>query len=444
MKFLNIKLKITLWYAFFTIGLVAGVLGFLIEFTDTTLISNQKKELIEVVEDTREDMIDGDRIKFFDDGIFIILYDMNKKFIDGTPPPNFSISSPLQNNKLQKFEINGENFYTYDKKINLNNGEVVWIRGVFSDTTGKDLTTIIIKISFIILPLLVILSLIIGYIITKNALLPVKQIQETAENITNNTMLSLRINLPKKNDEISKLGATIDKMLDKLEKSFEKEKQFTSDISHELRTPIAVILAESEYVLKHCEEIEEAKSSMEVINRQGEKISTLINQLLFFARADKEKLKLDLKYSNIPKIIAEIIADNKFYLENKNITINYTDNLITKIFKVDEIMFIRAVQNILQNSITYGKNNGSIQITTFENNNYFSIGIEDNGIGIAKENIEKIWNRFFQVDEARSSDSMGLGLPIVKLIVEKHCGYIELDSKLGIGSKFILHFKKEF
>lgn len=443
MKFLSIKLKITLWYALFTIGLVISILGILIKFTDITLLSTQKKELVEVVEDVREDILEGDNFSFFDDGIFILLYDLNKNYIDGSPPPNFSINSPLENNKIQKLEIDGENFYIYDKEV-FYNGKIIWIRGVFSDIHSKELTTVIIKSAFIILPLLVIISLVIGYIITKNALLPVKKIQETAENITNNNTLSLRINLPYGNDEIAKLGATIDKMLDKLEKSFNKEKQFTSDVSHELRTPISVILAESEYILSHCNDIEEAKTSMEVINRQGEKISTLINQLLFFAREEQDKIKLNLEYEDISILLSRIISDNKFQLESKNITTNYTDNLTTKEFRVDKIMFIRAIQNILQNSINYGKKNGVINIISFENSNYFAIQIEDNGIGIAKENIEKIWDRFYQVDSSRSSSNMGLGLSIVKLIIEKHNGYIEVESKLGKGTKFILYFKKNF
>lgn len=443
MKFLSIKLKITLWYALFTIGLVISILGILIKFTDITLLSTQKKELVEVVEDVREDILEGDNFSFFDDGIFILLYDLNKNYIDGSPPPNFSINYPLENNKIQKLEIDGENFYIYDKEV-FYNGKIIWIRGVFSDIHSKELTTVIIKSAFIILPLLVIISLVIGYIITKNALLPVKKIQETAENITNNNTLSLRINLPYGNDEIAKLGATIDKMLDKLEKSFNKEKQFTSDVSHELRTPISVILAESEYILSHCNDIEEAKTSMEVINRQGEKISTLINQLLFFAREEQDKIKLNLEYEDISILLSRIISDNKFQLESKNITTNYTNNLTTKEFKVDKIMFIRAIQNILQNSINYGKENGVINIISFENSDYFAIQIEDNGIGIAKENIEKIWDRFYQVDSSRNSSNMGLGLSIVKLIIEKHNGYIEVESKLGKGTKFILYFKKNF
>lgn len=103
-------------------------------------------------------------------------------------------------------------------------------------------------------------------------------------------------------------------------------------------------------------------------------------------------------------------------------------------------MFIRAIQNIIQNAITYGKENGTIEIESFEKDSYLGISVKDDGIGIAKENLEKIWDRFYQVEESRTTKSMGLGLSMVKLIVEKHKGYVEVESTLGKGTKFTLYF----
>ena len=105
-------------------------------------------------------------------------------------------------------------------------------------------------------------------------------------------------------------------------------------------------------------------------------------------------------------------------------------------------MFIRAIQNIIQNAINYGKENGKIEIESFEKSEYFAIKVKDDGIGIAEENLQKIWDRFYQVDESRTTKSMGLGLSMVKLIVEKHEGYVEVESELGKGTVFTLYFKK--
>lgn len=442
MKFVSIKLKITLWYTIFMVGLVGGILGVLVEFTDMTLLTNQKNQLVEAVEDAVKDIKKGDDFDNFDDGVYILVYSENGEYLRGSVPFSFPIDYQLKSGQVQ--ELKGENggFYIYDREIKIEKGRKVWIRGVFSDVQTNQLTEIIVKGAFFVLPFLVILSAGVGYFITKRAFLPVKKIQETAENITRKNELSLRIGLTKGKDEISKLANTIDEMLEKLDRSFQKEKQFTSDASHELRTPITVILAESEYILSHGEDIVEAKESMEIINRQAEKISALINQLLFFSRADRDDFKLKLEKISVSKLLEELKEDNSIEAEKKNITISYRDNLKNKEYFIDRILFIRAVQNVLQNAIVYGKENGKIEIESLEVESYFVVKIKDNGIGIARENISKIWDRFYQVEESRTTKSMGLGLSMVKFIVEKHKGMIEVESELGLGSTFTLYFNK--
>lgn len=442
MKYLNIKTKITLWYTVFMVGLISTILGMLVEFTDITILSNQKSQLVEVVEDAVEDIEEGDDFDYFDDGVFLLLYNNEGKYLNGSIPHKFSVDIPLEAGKVQ--ELKGEDeFYVYDQRVVTHFGETYWVRGVVSDIQTNQLTQLVLTISFILLPILVIVSSIIGYYITKRAFLPVKKIQETAQSISESNQLSLRIGLPQGKDEISMLGNTIDNMLDKLEKSFLKEKQFTSDASHELRTPIAVILAESEYILKHSEDIDEAKESMEIINRQAEKISALINQLLFFTRADQGNIKLQLERVDIVETLENLKEDNYINTKEKNINIEYRNNLPKCNYVVDRILFIRAVQNLIQNAITYGKENGSIEIESFEKEGYLAIKVSDNGIGIDKKNLTKIWDRFYQVEESRSNKSMGLGLSMVKLIVEQHNGYVEVESKLGVGSSFTLYFKGE-
>lgn len=442
MRFLNIKTKITLWYTTFMVALVVTILGVLVEFTDITLLTNQKNQLVEVIEDTIEDIKDGDDFDYFDDNVFIITYDKEENYLNGSIPFNFSIDYPLKNGQLQEVGEDKKKFYIYDRRVNSPYGDWFWVRGVFSDMQINNVTQTIVKAAFILLPILVIISTGIGYFITKKALLPVKKIQETAENISKSNQLSLRIGLPSGSDEIARLGTTIDNMLEKLEKSFLKEKQFTSDASHELRTPVTVILAESEYMLEHGENIEEARESMEVINRQAKKISALINQLLFFSRADRGEMEIKLEKVDIVQTLKDLKSDNTIEANKRNITIEYENNLENKEYSVDKIMFIRAIQNILQNAINYGKENGFIKISSFEERDYLAISIEDNGIGIEQENLEKIWNRFYQVEESRTGSSMGLGLSMVKLIIEKHHGYVDIKSELGVGTTFTLYFKK--
>ena len=130
---------------------------------------------------------------------------------------------------------------------------------------------------------------------------------------------------------------------------------------------------------------------MEVINRQTQKMSALINQLLFFTRNDQGSIKLKLENVNIEEVLENLKEDNSFSAKEKNITISYFNKLSKNEYQVDKILFIRAIQNIVENAISYGKINGYIKIESFEIDKYFAIKIEDNGIGISSENIKKIW-----------------------------------------------------
>lgn len=446
MKIFTIKTKITLWYTFFMVVLVSAMLGIIIEFTDSTMFSNQKKQLIETVEDAVEDIYEGDSIEYFEDGIYILKYDDMKEYLGGSIPERFPLDFPFKQGQIQKIGEGKERFYVYDQKISFGSGKNFWIRGVAEDIYADEIVKIIIGGAFFFLPFLVIFSSAVGYFITKRAFEPVKKIQETAQEITEGKNLSLRIGLPEGKDEISKLGKTIDNMLERVEKSFEQEKQFTSDASHELRTPVAVILAETEYILKHGEDISEAKESMEVINRQAEKMSALINQLLFFTRAEQGRIELNFEETDIGSLVQENIDELKIFAEEKNISLKLENNLNFD-FKcsVDKIMFSRAVQNVIKNSIVYGRENGHTAVRVFEKDNFTAVEVKDDGIGISDKHIKKIWDRFYQADEARTNrkqNGMGLGLSMVKWIVEKHGGYVEVKSVLEEGSVFILYFPK--
>lgn len=440
MKFLTIRMKITMWYTLFMVGLTAAVLGAVVEFTDMSILSNKKHELMKEVESAIEDIEEDDDFDYFDDGVYLSKYNSDFQYIEGSIPERFPLSLPIKGGLVQTIKDNGETFYIYDQKVTDERGRVYWVRGVVPNVEMVQLSRIIIGAAFIILPALVLISSLIGYFITKRAFLPVKKIQETAQKISESNQLSMRIGLPEGRDEISMLGKTVDNMLEQLEKSFDKEKQFTSDASHELRTPVAVIMAESEYILQHGESLEEAKESMEIINYQAEKMSALINQLLFFTRAEQGRIQLNYEKTDISQLVSEIIREVKFSADEKKIAVAMENRLTASEYLVDRMLFTRAVQNIVQNAVNYGKENGYINISLYEKDNYLAVKVEDNGIGISRENLKKIWDRFYQVDEARTGGSMGLGLSMVKWIMEKSGGYTEVESTLGQGSTFTLFF----
>lgn len=224
-------------------------------------------------------------------------------------------------------------------------------------------------------------------------------------------------------------------MFDKLQKSFENEVQFTSDVSHELRTPISVIMTQSEYGKDIEMTPEEAKHTFNIIFKESKKMSQLVSQLLTLVRIDKGHLKLNLENIDIGELLEISLETQQINANKKNI--NFITNIEENIFTfIDEIMILRAFNNIISNAIFYGKENGFVKISLKKENDKIFITFEDNGIGISKENLDKIWIRFFQADSSRTTDNSGLGLPMVKGIIEAHNGNISVTSELGKGTTF--------
>ena len=271
------------------------------------------------------------------------------------------------------------------------------------------------------------------------------QLHQTVH-IQESSDLSQRIHLEtggQTKDEIYHLAATFDRMLDRLENSFEAEKQFSNDASHELRTPIAVIMAQCEYSLKRDTSPEEIHSSLSVILDQSRKMSTLINQLLTLARADRGTAKLDFERINVSDITCMVALEQEALAEKRGITIHQeiTPDLYAD---VDETLFMRLWINLISNSIKYGKEGGSIRVVLRASESRIIGQVIDDGIGISPEALPKIWDRFYQVNPSRSDgSSSGLGLSMVKWIISAHNGDITADSVPGTGSRFTFSIPKD-
>ena len=232
------------------------------------------------------------------------------------------------------------------------------------------------------------------------------------------------------------MANTFDTMFDRLQNSFENEVRFTSDVSHELRTPIAVIMSQAEFGKEDSSSLEESKKTFEIILKEAKKMSLLVSQLLTLARMDKGDQKLRLEKVNLSELADIAIESQRGNANLKNI--NISSDISPDIYAtVDETMIMRVFINLISNAITYGKENGNIFIKIFKSEEKIVSIIKDDGIGISKEHIDKIWNRFYQVDPSRNnSNNSGLGLSMVKGIIEAHKGIISIESEIGFGSVF--------
>lgn len=441
----SIKLKIGLWYMGIMILLVFSSLAIVFYISENIIHSSVRTYLKDVVIHRIDyltikngEIIIDSNFDTMIQNVEIAIYDKDFKFLYGNSPNGFEMDNrKSKDDKIMIIRSNNQKWYVYNKTIELGDYGKVWIRGVMPNIGQSSAIETVIQISFVILPFFLILSAIGGYIITKNAFTPIEKIRKIAEKINEGNDLSQRINLGKGDDELHTLANTFDVMFDRLQTSFENEIQFTSDVSHELRTPITVILTQAEYGKDSISSVEDAQKSFGIIEKEGQKMSKLVSQLLTLARMERGRQKLNIENINLSELLEIIIETQTLSAKTKNI--KFVTKIMPEIYaNIDEMMIMRVFTNLISNAISYGKQNGTITVELFLQENRIVSKISDDGIGISEDKLDKIWLRFYQVDPSKNGDNSGLGLSMVKKIIELHKGEIFVESELGKGTTFTI------
>lgn len=432
-----ITFKITAWYTFFIVLLISIIITASFFITETLVDSNSRGELTEAVHEIAEK---PKKFEGFDDGIFFIKYTESSEEREGLVPKDFDPNLPFSKSpKVNTYINNGNEFLYFDMPLKPHHHKKKeWIRGVLPITKFHNNSKIFLFLISIFSPILLIFISYGGYKIIKNSFRPVQEISNTALEIQESKDFSKRIKLGNAKDEIHKMAFSFNKILDSLENSYIHEKQFNSDVSHELRTPVTVILAESDYGINYSDSLEEAKESLSVIQRQAKKMSILINQIMELSKLEKQN-QIEMEILNLSSIIETSLNDYKYILENKNIELIY--NIEEKLeVSGNRLMLERVFDNLFSNALKFTKS--KITINLYKKDRII-LEIEDNGIGISKDDVEQIWNRFYQANSSRNKETnqgYGLGLSMVQKIIKLHNANIEVESELGKGSKFIIKF----
>lgn len=372
------------------------------------------------------------------ESVEISVFDRNRNQIFGG---NSIQSSQIdfEHESLQLFGNDDDEFYVYDIMTDINGYGSVWVRGIFATTPLISTANSSADVFILILPVMLLIVIGAGYLTTKIAFNPINKIIQTANKINGGNDLDRRINLADSvspNDEIFQLSETFDLMFDRLQKSFESEKRFSDNASHELQTPIAIIISQCEYLLESDNLNEENIDSLNKIFRQAKKMSALITELLMLSRADDNRLKLSCDEFNLSETAIMICEDMEETAQHKNIEIitNIEDNIT---ITADQTLIIRLLINLISNAVKYGRSDGYVKVSLKKTGNVIRGEVEDNGIGIAADDIDKIWQRFYRVDKIKSSNGgYGLGLPLAKMIIEAHNGAISVRSQYGTGTVF--------
>jgi heavy metal sensor kinase len=293
------------------------------------------------------------------------------------------------------------------------------------------------RLMMLIGPTIIILAVVGGFYLAKKSLEPVERITLLAEEISVEK-LNKRLNLTLPDDELGHLASTFDGMLERLEESVKKQRQFTSDAAHELRTPLTAIRSIVDVTLHRDRSSEEYVSALLQIQNEIERLSSVIDDLLIITRLENTLPKREFAVFSVSALIWEVLETMMVLAKEKNIEIE-TDLQDNVEIAGDRKHLSRAVFNLVDNAIKYTPENGKIRIAAklSESKERIEIIVEDNGIGIQLEDMERIFDRFYRVDRARSQTrGTGLGLSIAKEIVKAHGGVISVKSSPGKGSTF--------
>ena len=292
-------------------------------------------------------------------------------------------------------------------------------------------------------PAVLLLTALIGRFIARRALKPVAKITQTANDIGSGANLSQRIPVSEVKDEIGQLALTFNSMMDRLESSFTQMRQFSSDASHELRTPLTVLKGQSELALGKERKPEEYQEVISSNLEEVQYMSKVLEDLFLLSKSDENQIALDCESVDLKSLIEEVCKHAEIIASDKNvkIVIAYLEGV--QVYG-DPVRLRQMIWNVVVNGIKYTQHGGEVKISTRHKEGGVLITIQDNGIGISEEDLPLIFNRFYRVDKARSRQEggTGLGLSICKFIVDAHKGSIDIESKLGKGTKFKITLPK--
>ncbi len=441
MKKLTIKIKIMLWYSTLLALLLLVLLPY-IYYTLSQFMYHDVESLIK--EDSARAAealeIGNDGLKFNEDidsiskETYIAVYSNKNQLLLGSLPQSISIHAAPAFNSAYKFNQSNKEWLVLDSPISFDGKNTGWMRAVRSlNLVDSTLNNLMIGFA-VIVPIYLIIAIEGGLFIASRALSPINYITKTAKRIGHGD-LKRRICLTGSQDEVGRLAETFDEMLDRLEESVNREKQFVSDASHELKTPISVIMLHAEESLDGVKSEKEYRESIETILNESRKMSQTINQLLTLARRAEGNLKPQMETMDLSLVTSGTADEMSMAAQNAGVEIiaDVEQNIV---ITADQMMMTRLLINLIDNAIKYNHVGGCVKIILSKEKYHIKLIVKDNGIGISKEDLPNIWNRFYRAEKSHTGTGSGLGLSIVKWIVEAHGGTVKVKSELNKGSEF--------
>ena len=444
-KLLSVKQKLTLLITLLMLLFVTLVFGFLMAVSNSVVTENTYDQLSTVVHNNLTEISQGDTgltfgdgFSFTQNGVYTLVYSSAGALLAGQPPLAFTEEPEFESGTIRPVDTGDGVYYVLDYWLPFDWETGVWVRGLTQSPDLAEILDDMVGIALLLLPILVLFGGAGAYLLARSTFRPIDQIIRAAGAISEGRDLSRRIGLPPGRDEISRLSQAFDHMFERLEASFESEKQFTSDASHELRTPVAVILAQCSETCKHATTPEQYAQAIEVIDRQASRMRDLIQQLLQMTRLEQGTQRANLEEADLSALVETICAEQPALPKGITLQADVPPE-ITADF--DVTLISRLLQNLISNAGRYGRENGHIWVKLQQEGEEVRLSVRDDGIGIPAGQLDKIWQRFYQVDPARAGGrGTGLGLTMVRQIAALHGGTISVESIEGVGSRFTFRF----
>lgn len=377
--------------------------------------------------------------------VFVQFLDLNKKIIEKSPN--------LKNEKLV-FHIKKENFHPFDTKLlgnkirqiqvplHLKEKKIGYLIIAMSLSDSSKVLENLLDTLMIAFPIILLLLFFLARFFAGRSIKPINEIINTSKIITKDN-LKTRIPLPKTRDELFTLSKTINNLLNRIEDAIEREKQFTSDASHELRTPLTVIKGTLEVLIRKPRDSKEYEEKINYCINEVDHLNSLVDQLLMMARFENQKQNIRQENVYLNAIVLDVLTLNSEKIKTKklNVILDATEEF--NIYS-DNYLIVTILRNIISNAIKYSKDLTEVKISLSRENNKINCVVLDQGIGIAKEDLESILNPFFRSDSLNHSEikGTGLGLFIVKRMTDLLQVKFKIESEIGTGTKVLLVFNE--
>ncbi|ABQ05900.1 sensor histidine kinase [Flavobacterium johnsoniae] len=461
MKLLSFKNRIALNYIVGTGLLVLAVFSAIYFIVKLTVYNHIDENLnIEVQDHLKEVKVENGVVIMMDaeeweerehnsvdvNPVFVQFLDLNKKIIEKSPN--------LKNEKLV-FHNNKDHFQLFDTKLlgnkirqiqvplHLHSKKIGYLIIAMSLSDSSKVLDNLMDTLLVTFPIILLILFFLARFFAGRSIKPINDIIQTSNIITKDN-LKTRIPLPKTRDELYTLSKTINNLLNRIEDAIEREKQFTSDASHELRTPLTVIKGTLEVLIRKPRDSREYEDKINYCINEVDHLNMLVDQLLTMARFENQKHQINAENVYLNAVILDVLTLNSEKINSKKLKVKFDAGQDYYTYS-DNFLIITILRNIISNSLKYTKDGGEVSVFLSKEGDRTICRISDNGIGIAKGDLEMIFNPFFRSNYTDHPEikGVGLGLSIVKRITEQLDIQFKIESKIGVGTTVILGFKEE-